>query len=111
MPDKKPKPKSASKQELELDRLLPNPHANETPEEWLRRTEREKREDKRLNEYVTGGGTRGFSSGLYGAPQGPETEFIQGRENTLNALYAMLTGKGAAPRGYAANLNKYVRGK
>ena len=110
MPDKKPKPKADSNRQQLPERLLPNPYANETPEEWFRRREREERELKRLDEYVTGGGTRGFSSGLYGAPQGPETAFTQNREDNLNAIYAMLTGKGA-PRGYLTNLNKYVRGK
>lgn len=108
MPDKKPKPKAASKQLQKIDRFFPNPYANETPQEWVRRMEMENLERKRAEEYETGAGTRGFSSGLYGVPQGPETAFIQNRENTLNSLYAMLTGKGAPPK-FVSNRNKYIR--
>jgi len=110
MPQKKPTPRPAPDRLQQVDRLLRDPYENETPEEWLRRTQREKRESELYNEYLSGGKSRGYASGMYGEPRGPETEFIQSRDNTLNALYAMLTGQGA-PRGFLSNLDKYSRGK
>ena len=105
MPQKKPTPRSAARATMPDD-----PYANETPEEYNRRKEQEMRQGRLLDEYLSGGGSRGYASGLYGAPRGPETELIQGRPNTVASMLELLTASGRQ-RGLASNLKKYTRGK
>lgn len=105
MPQKKPTPRPAARATMPDD-----PYADETIEEYNRRREQEMRQERLLDEYLSGGGSRGYASGMYGASRGPETEFIQGRPNTLASMLELLTANGG-PRGFASNVKKYSRSK